>query len=182
MEVFLMAAISRGGLTTFYSLQQYAGLQPGSIKQVIKQLEETGLLERSAGAKRGRRNMALTGLGHDLLAVEWRNCLDPQREMESVLRSATVALLMGEIGVAINYLLRSVSEREKRQGPPELRAATPDRTPIDLHAEVRTLYENRRRAMEADALRQFAGELDANGSTMVIPERAQQIMSSTRES
>ncbi|MGA8730127.1 MAG: hypothetical protein WB608_15345 [Terracidiphilus sp.] len=118
-------------------------------------------MKRSDGAKRGRRAMALTNSGESFLSEEWKNSLDPRREMESILRSAIAALLMGDIGEAIKFLFRSASEREKHQGPQELRSASLAFTPIDLHAEVRAVYEHRRRGVEAEVLRRFAEKLEA---------------------
>jgi DNA-binding MarR family transcriptional regulator len=161
MEFFLMAAISRGGLDTLYALQQTAGLQPGSLAHVIKALMEAGRLERSEGAKRGRRAMALTEAGERFLAEEWRKGLVANREMESVLRSATVALLMGDIVTAFRFLHDSALERERRQGPTKLGEASSGKAPVDFHAEMRAVYETRRREMERDVLREFADKLMA---------------------
>ena len=60
---------------------------------------------------RGRRTMALTETGERFLAQEWRKGLDAGREIESVLRSATVALLMGDIGEASRFLSESITKR-----------------------------------------------------------------------
>jgi len=159
MEMFLMAAISRGGLHTLYAFQQAAGLQPGSIKHVIKELEKAGLLVRSEGATRGRRAMALTEAGQRFLVEEWRKGLVANREMESVLRSATVALLRGDIVTAFQFLHDSAIERERRQGPTKLGEASSGKAPVDFHAEMRAVYENRRREMERDVLREFGDKL-----------------------
>jgi DNA-binding PadR family transcriptional regulator len=159
MEMFLMAAISRGGLNTLYAFQQTVGLQPGSLKPVLGQLEKDGLLVRWKGAKRGRRVMTLTKHGETFIAKEWRGCLDPRREMESILRSTTVALLMDDAMGAVDFLLQSASERVRRAAPSELAQIFPEREPIDLHAELRTVYESRRRVMEAEVLEEFARKI-----------------------
>jgi DNA-binding MarR family transcriptional regulator len=161
MQIFLMAAISRGGLNTLYALQQAAGLQPGSLAHVIKALMEAGMLERSEGAKRGRREMALTAAGERFLVEEWRKGLVANREMESVLRSATVALLMDDIVTAFRFLHESALERERRQGPTKLGEASSGKAPVDFHSEMRAVYETRRREMERDVLREFADKLMA---------------------
>ena len=159
MEIFLMAAISRGGLSTLYALQQEVGLQPGSLNHVIKELEKAGLLVRSEGAKRGRRAMALTEAGERFLVEEWKKSMDTRREIESVLRSATVALLMGDILTAFKFLHDSALERERHQGPTKLGEASTGKAPVDFHAEMRAVYESRRREMERDVLREFADKL-----------------------
>jgi len=154
-----MAAISRGGLHTLYAFQQAAGLQPGSINHVIKELEKARLLKRSESAKRKRRAMALTAAGEKSLVEEWRKGLVTNREMESVLRSATVALLMGDIVTAFQFLHDSAIERERRQGPTKLGEASSGKAPVDFHAEMRAVYESRRREMERDVLREFGDKL-----------------------
>ncbi len=154
-----MAAISRVNLNSLYALQQAVGLQPGSLSHVIKGLEKAGLLVRSEGAKRGRRAMALTEAGERFLTEEWKNSLDANREMESILRSATVALLMGDSAAALDFLYQAASERERRQGLLEFRTFSRQSTPIDMQAEVRAVYENRRRAMETKVLSEFGMNL-----------------------
>jgi len=144
-----------------YALQQSVGLQPGSIKAVIQHLADAGLLERSEVAQRGRRRRTFspTESGEIFLREEWKSSLDRNREMESVLRGATLALLMDDIGEAIKFLHESASGRIRRQGPQELGMVSLEGKPIDLHAAMRAVYENRRWAMEADLLREFAENL-----------------------
>jgi DNA-binding MarR family transcriptional regulator len=155
MEIFLMAAVSRARLNTLYALQQAASLQPGSLSHVIKVLEEARLLVRSEGAERGRRAMTLTETGERFLAEEWRTSLDANREMESILRSVTVALLMDDSSAALSFLHQAAFERERRQGPHRFRTFSRESTPIDMQAEVRAVYESRRCEMEARVLNEF---------------------------
>jgi DNA-binding MarR family transcriptional regulator len=159
MEMFLLAAISRGGLNTLYALQGAAGLQPGSLAPVIRNLVEAGFLVRSESGKRGRRVMALTDSGERLLAEEWKNGLDTNREIESILRSATVALLMSDIGTAIGFLFASASERRPHLSPRELGEIPLGMAPSRFLAEWRAVYENRRREMEAAVLQEFGTNL-----------------------
>ncbi|MGB8032108.1 MAG: helix-turn-helix domain-containing protein [Terracidiphilus sp.] len=159
MEIFLMAAISRGGLNTLYLFQQVSGLEPGSINHVIKELEKAGLLVRSEGAKRGRRAMALTEVGERFLVEEWKKSMDARREIESVLRSATVALLMGDIEEASRFLSESITRRPPLQSHQELETISPQGTPINFHTAMRTFYLNQRRTMEIGVLERFAENL-----------------------
>jgi DNA-binding MarR family transcriptional regulator len=159
MEVFLMAAISHGGLNTLYALQRAAGLQPGSLAPVIRNLVEAGLLVRSERGKRGRRTMTVTKAGERLLDGEWVNSLDAHREIESVLRGVTVALLMGDVAAAVGFLFRSADERARYQGPQELGKIPSGMAPVDFHADMRAVHENRRRAMEAAVLQEFGTKL-----------------------
>ena len=172
MEVFLMAAISRGGLNTLYAFQQAVGLQPGSLRPVIQYLEDAGLMVRAKGAKRGRRAMALTEAGERLLVKEWRNSLDPHREMESILRSTTVALLMGDVGAACSFLIRSGSERLQLRDLQGLRETSVRSAPISFHAHSRALYESRLKAMEADVLEKLARDMEEERKAPITRESA----------
>jgi DNA-binding MarR family transcriptional regulator len=163
MEMFLMAAISRGGLNTLYAFQRSAGLQPGSLAPVIKSLIGAGLLTRSDGVKRGRRPMELTEFGERVLVNEWKNSLDAHSEVESILRSVTVALWMGDFAIAVSILFESASRRTRQQVPQKLGNIPSRIAPIDLHAEMRAVFENRRRAMEALVLEEFGQTLVAVG-------------------
>jgi DNA-binding MarR family transcriptional regulator len=165
MPIFLMAAISRGGLKTLYALQQAAGLQPGSLAHVIKALMEAGMLERSEGIKRGRRTMALTEAGERFLVEEWRKGLIANREMESVLRSATVALLMGDIGEASRFLSESITRRPPLQSHRELEMISPQETPFNFHTAMRTFYRNQRQTMEIGVLERIADNLRRSAAT-----------------
>ena len=157
--MFILAAISRGGLKTLYAFQQAAGLQPGSIKAPIQGLEKDGLLNRQEGAKRGRRAMALTEAGERFLREEWTKSMEARREIESVLRSAIVALLMGDIVKALNFLSESISCRLQGEGHKELEAISPQTAPIDFHTAMRSYYLNERRVMEIGVLNRFAENL-----------------------
>jgi hypothetical protein len=171
MEMFLMAAISRGGLKTLYAFQRAAGLQPGSLAPVINSLIGAGLLTRSEGGKRGRRPMELTESGERVLIHEWKNSLDAYREVESILRSVTVALWMGDLATALSILFESAVDRTRRQGPQRLEDIRPGMTLNDLHTEMRTVVENRRRAMEASLLDEFGHTLVAAGPHNLVRSR-----------
>lgn len=165
MDTFVMAAISRGGLTTLYAFQRAVGLEPGSINHIIRGLEKGSFLTRSVGAKRGRRAMKLTEAGERFLVKEWRKSMDARREIESVLRSATVALLMGDIGEASRFLSESISRRPPLQSHQELETISPQGTPINFHTAMRTFYLNQRRTLEIGVLERFADNLRRSAAT-----------------
>ena len=63
------------------------------------------------------------------------------REMDSLLRSATVALLMDDIVTAFQFLHQSALERERRRCAMKLEGASNEKDPINLHAEMQAVYE-----------------------------------------
>src|SRR5664279_5158926 len=93
MPFFLLSLISRGGLHTLYDFQQQAGLQPGGVQPILRQLENGGLVKRSQEGKRRRRVIATTEEGETVLAAGWPSCLVFHLDIESDLRAATIALL-----------------------------------------------------------------------------------------
>lgn len=158
MEIFLLAVISRAGLNTLYALQSEVSLQPGSIKQVLNTLEHAGLINRSAVPKgrRRRRLMSLTKSGEKLLTEQWRSSLDAKREIESILRGTTVALLMGDPQAAFEFLHRAAVARELSLIAQEVNTGSPVKAPIEFHTAMRAVYNSKRRTIEAGILRGFA--------------------------
>ena len=154
MEIFLLAAVSRLGLSTFYLLKQEADLEPGSIRGAIGQLENLRMLHRAEGEKRGRRVMKLTDRGKDFLTARWRDCLDPHREVETLIRSATVALAMGDISAASGTLLGAASERVRQRVPVEANEISLRDGLMQFHRRARLAYEFRRSEMEASFLQE----------------------------
>jgi hypothetical protein len=162
MGIFLLAAVSRGGLDTLYALQNGAGLQPGSIAPVIRALIEARLLQRSDRKKRRRKPMMVTNTGEEVLLDEWKNSLNVGLEVESILRGTTVALLMGDSATACQYLLGAAQARAMGLGPAVFDVTALLPTPTALHTRMRDHYQMRRRAMEAEFFNQLASFLGEN--------------------
>lgn len=116
MDYFLLATVSRGGMNTLYALQHSAGLQPGGIQPTLRRLEAEGLLKRSEEAKRRKRVIQVTDEGEQLLESLWRNCLRNYPDTESILRCATLALLMNDFNYAHSYLMNMADEQEHIAG------------------------------------------------------------------
>lgn len=165
IEIFLLVAVGKLGLSTLYALKQ-AGLEPGSVRGLIARLEQHGLLARAEERERhGARPMEVTGNGHRYVAEHWHATLIPKQEMESVLRSAAVAMAMADAEFASKFLLKAASERERYQGPTEANAETMRKGALDFHGEVREIYTHRRRAFEAGLLRELGSKLKETKSS-----------------
>ena len=156
-----MTVISRASLNTLYRLQREANLQPGSVRHALRDLEEMGLIARSEAPTRGRhqRAMSLTPAGESFLKLHWTGSLDPKQEMESVIRGVTVALLLTGPKTAVKFLKEAAGVREHAIGVQRITQAPPLTSPLDFHAAMRALHTNRRRAMEASVLKEFAETL-----------------------
>jgi DNA-binding MarR family transcriptional regulator len=161
MEIFLMTVISRAGLNTLYRLQREANLQPGSVRQAIRDLEDMGLIARSEAPRRGRnrRTMSLTPIGERFLELHWMDSLEPKQDMESVIRGVTVTILLNGPRTAFKFLNEAAGVREHANGVQRITHASPSTSPLDFHAAMRALHADRRRAMEASVLKEIAETL-----------------------
>lgn len=161
MEFFLLATISRGGVKTLYELQHGASLQPGSIQPTLRRLEEEGLLTRSEEAKRRRRVMKVTEEGELLLDSGWRTCLRSYPDVESILRCATLALLMNDFGTAHGYLIGVANEHEYKASAERGREPVPRQlATIDWYAYMQLQWKLGRHIALASALRSIAQDLE----------------------
>jgi len=162
MPLFLLTLVSRGGLNTLYALQHQAGLQPGGVQPVLRQLERDGLLLRSEEGKRRRRAMVVTDKGEETLAAHWRTCLGFYIDVESVLRAATTSLLMGDQKAAYHYLLNVADDYQRRSSGPH--AGHPDHRAslTDWYAYVRAKWETARLQSAAETLRTIARTIDGS--------------------
>jgi DNA-binding MarR family transcriptional regulator len=170
MPLFLLALVSRGGLNTLYALQHQAGLQPGGVQPVLRQLERDGLLLRSDEGKRRRRAMVVTDKGEETLAAHWRTCLGFYMDVESVLRAATTSLLMGDRKAAYHYLLNAADDYERRSRGAH--AGHPDRQDslVDWYGYMRAQWETARLQSAAQMLRMIANTID--GSAEFLPTKS----------
>jgi DNA-binding MarR family transcriptional regulator len=161
MDFFLLGLVSRCGLHTVYQLQQGAGLQPGGIQPTLRRLEQEGMLTRSAEAKRRRRLMKVTDKGARLLEHHWKDCMQDYPDTESILRCATVAILMSDFQYAYQYLLGVADEHERNQNgaKPDASSHSLHSSPLDCYAFMRNQWQVAKRRSASEALRQIAKEL-----------------------
>jgi DNA-binding MarR family transcriptional regulator len=157
MDLFVLALIAHGGLRSLYELQRGVGLQPGGVQPVLRRLEHQGLLKRSEQQTRRRRLMTVTIKGERVLADEWRSCFEHgHADVESVLRSTAIAVLMQERQCAHDFLL-SASDHF---GQGVVKPAIPGkRSAIELYTFMRQVWERAKRQAAADSMREIARAL-----------------------
>jgi DNA-binding MarR family transcriptional regulator len=164
MDFFILAAVARGGLHSLYELRKGVGLQPGAIHPALRRLEGEGFLARSPQEKRRRRLMTVTPKGEQFLDTGWRNSVRHYPEPESILRAATVAILMGDRAFATNYLWSVASGYEQELPKP----AAWDRkklSPIEWNGLMRSSWEVARRQSAANVFRDIARKLVESETT-----------------
>jgi DNA-binding MarR family transcriptional regulator len=162
MHLFVLALVSRAGLNTLYALQHQAALQPGGVQPVLRQFEKEGLLQRSDEGKRRRRVMLVTDKGKEVVAAHWRSCLDFYPDIESVLRAATVALLMGEQKAAYHYLLNVADDYQRRSSGPQAGHQDDRASLLDWYVYMRAKWETARLQSAAQTLRMIANTIDGS--------------------
>lgn len=107
---------------------------------MLKKLEQAGFLARSEQQRRRRRLMTVTEKGEYFLDASWHECQDDYGDVESVLRAATVGILMGDV------------QRRCRR-----RKTCP---PWEWYQSVRWHWESSRRTSAASVFREIAKELE----------------------
>ncbi len=160
MPLFVLASIAKGGLRSLYKLQKGVGLQPGAIHLVLRRLEQDGLLHRSPQGSRRQRLMTVTPEGEQFLDEHWRNCLGPHPDVESLLRAATVAILMGDIRSAVAYLHGIAYEYVHDSGERTVLTPKSSSTGIEWYKFMHDSWEEARRQSAAKALREIASYLE----------------------
>jgi DNA-binding MarR family transcriptional regulator len=158
MEFFVLASIARGGLHSLYELQQGVGLQPGAIHGVLKSLEADGFLERSEQQRRRKRLMTVTEKGEKHLRENWESCLVDYPDVESTLRTATIALLMDQKQRSCGYLV-DIADQLERCLPvePEI-SQKKEIALVESYMRMRWRWECSRRRAAARAFRDIAKE------------------------
>src|SRR3974390_1027321 len=133
--MFLLAAVGELRIRTTYDLKEEVALQPGSIRESISRLMSQGYLVRPAAKARGRRPMELTESGKKHLREHWAEGLNPDKEVESVVRSAALAMTMADASATSAFLREAASSRERHSGPTQVDPVSLRKGAIAFHRE-----------------------------------------------
>ena len=104
--------------------------------------------------------MTVTPKGEQFLDHGWQSCLHYHSDVESVLRAATVAMLMGNRRMAVAYLHGTAQEYE--HGSNELTCDMPRKksSPADWYEFMHDSWEKARRQSAARVFREIAEKLE----------------------
>ena len=153
MEFFLMAVVSRAGLSSMYELQQKAALQPGGIRPTLQRLEQLNLIRRGSSTARRKRELTLTEDGEEVLQ-SWRRCLKDTSDTDAALRVLCIALLMDGFDEALWFAEQQAANRqtlaELRTGQAEQLKGM-QRDPLSTYSWIRLLIEAHRRNGESQS-------------------------------
>jgi hypothetical protein len=131
-------------------------------------------MERAKSGRRQRRDFSLTSAGVRFLEKTWKHCVAEYPDAESILRAATVAVLMGDEHYAAEYLsgvafTRESSGREKNMEAERLGSGRLD--PLSTYAWMRALTEAQRREGEALAFAKLGRTLKEKHQPDVVKPR-----------
>ena len=117
LDAFLLGLISYG-LKTPYDFMTSAGVSLGGSIPALSRLESAGYVQRDGAGARNRREYLITAKGRAFLQKSWRDLFQapPAGDLDSILRTASLALLMAEPKRSVaGYLLRAAAQRKTRQ-------------------------------------------------------------------
>jgi len=117
LDLFLLGLV-RGGLVTPYDWKSRARTSLGASLPAVRRLLDAGLLKKAAKGPRGRHEFALTAKGEDAvrnLARYVEGALDQSPgDLESVVRLACLATIIGDTGTAKKLLVEATNAHRQR--------------------------------------------------------------------
>lgn len=156
LELFVLALVSRG-VTTPYDLKMSAGISPGASIPVLSRLRASGWIRAGDEGSRNRQEYLITAKGTAIL-LGWKEAFKSPRtdDLESVLRTACLALLMGEAYKSVAAFLKRASPQHK--APRSSDNALPDNeaSPGAIFLWMRQVASAERIRAEANVLRKLA--------------------------
>jgi hypothetical protein len=119
LDMFLLGLV-KGGLITPYDWQSRARTSLGASLPAVRRPLDAGLLRKAAKGPRGRHEFALTSKGQDCLEKlrsYVQDALDePRGDLESVLRLACLASVIGDTRMAKKLLSEARDTHRRRAG------------------------------------------------------------------
>ena len=160
LEAFLLGLITRG-LKTPYDFMMSAGISPGASIPALSRLEASGYVRKGEGGARNRQEYVITPKGEAFLERSWRGLFQsaPSKDLEVVLRTASLALLLGQPKRAVaDYLARASELRKagKKKTPVRLGSTT---APGEVFLWMRQVASAGRVESEATVLRKLASSV-----------------------
>jgi DNA-binding PadR family transcriptional regulator len=163
LELFILALVS-DGFSTPYDLMVTAKISPGASIPVLARLEAAGCIRKGAEGPRNRVEYATTAKGERLLSSSWRALFDSpptvNKDLDTVLRIASLALLMGQTQSSVaSYLKTAATLRASGSTQPTAIPALDAKKLPDTFLWMRMAAKAGRMRQEAVVLRKLARSL-----------------------
>lgn len=163
LEIFILALL-REGIATPYGLMASAKVSPGASLPALTRLEAAGCVRKGEEGPRNRVEYVATPKGERLLEASWRELLeappDADRDLDSVLRISSLALLMGETkSRVVRYLTTAAASRLARAADEKAVSLPQTKTDLNTILWMRTAAKAGRMRQEAAVLKKLAGSL-----------------------
>lgn len=169
LDMFLLGLV-RGGLITPYDWQARARVSLGASLPAVRRLLDRDLLRKAVKGPRGRHEFSLTSLGRaelDNLKFYVEDALDHKiGELESVLRLACLATVIGKNEVAKELLSGAAKEHRTRARLARSPAAIPKSVESrlgSLYSTALTRCETKQEYAIADELESLQRDWDKEG-------------------
>jgi DNA-binding PadR family transcriptional regulator len=165
LELFTLALVERSVNSAYLLLS--AGLSQGGAIPVLRRLESSGFVRRGKPGPRGRTEFVITAAGRRHLQAGWQPLLEATipRDIESVLRTANLAVLSGASRKVVSAYLKSAAntkavELNRREVEiDEAKAALSDNSDVNLYRWMIAMHSTTRLGAEAKFLRKLAAAL-----------------------
>lgn len=169
LELLILALIDRG-IATAYDLQARAGLSVGATLPALRRLEKTKLISRGEIGQRGRQQFTMTQKGRRALE-SWPHLLEEPvaRDLDNILRTAALAIIVGDDRQRAAAYLRNAAEARKRHANERKLEATHRHEEVsegvaDIFLWMRSMGDNSRAAADHDVLTRIADVLTARSA------------------
>ena len=161
LDLFLLAMIDHGADTP-YQLMTIGTLSQGATIPALRRLLAAGHVRQGEQGARGRNQYVLTRGGRQHLGARWQALLktEPRGEIETILRTASLALLMGASKTAVKkYLLGAALLRKSLAAGAAPSRQSGKTNNIGAYAWMRQIAESKRLIAESVAIRKIATSL-----------------------
>ena len=159
MDFFLLGLVSRCSLNTVYRLQQEGRASARRHPTHPTAIGGRRVAVQVRGGEAPPRLMKVTDKGARLLEHHWKDCIQDSPDVESILRCATLAILMGDFQYAYQYLLGvadELSECDYDRASKSASFRSRHSSPLDCYAFMRMQWASgeasvRRRSAAPDS-------------------------------
>jgi DNA-binding PadR family transcriptional regulator len=156
LELFVLALVGRG-VATPYDLKMSAGISPGASIPVLNRLKASGWIRKGEEGSRKRQEYLITAKG-TAFQGGWREAFKSPRtdDLESVLRTACLALLTGEPNKSVAAFFKRAAAQRKAPSTSHNSPPTDEAIPGAIFLWMRQLASADRIRAEASLLRKLA--------------------------
>jgi DNA-binding PadR family transcriptional regulator len=161
LDLYILAMVDRG-VGTPYALMTKGALSQGATIPALARLESEGYVKKGDEQARRRNDYVLTRSGRVHLDRSWLSLIKPEPvgEIETILRIASLAQLMGQPSNKVKmYLRRAAESRKNLLASGNTTPGTVKSDGLALYSTMKIVVDSKRLLSEIAALRAIAASL-----------------------